>query len=102
MSKTMTKSALIDAVATQLGDGFSKKQVTTFFEILADIAHKELKGSGEFTLPGFAKFIVTKRPATPERPGVNPFTKEPITIPAKPASKKVRATALKALKDLVQ
>ena len=29
-------------------------------------------------------------------------TKEPITIPAQPTSKKVRATALKALKDLVQ
>ena len=37
---------------TQLGDGFSKKQVTAFFDILSDIAHKELKDSGEFTLPG--------------------------------------------------
>jgi nucleoid DNA-binding protein len=102
MSKTMTKSALIDAVTTQLGDGFSKKQVTTFFEILTDIAHKELKDAGEFTLPGFAKFIVTKRPATPERAGVNPFTKEPITIPAKPASQKVRARPVKAIKDSVK
>ena len=48
------------------------------------------------------RFIDTVCRPTKERQGVNPFTKEPITIPAKPASKKVRATALKALKDLVQ
>jgi nucleoid DNA-binding protein len=42
-----------------------------------------------------------KKPATKERQGINPFTKEPITIPAKPASRKIRSTPLKALKDLV-
>jgi nucleoid DNA-binding protein len=53
-------------------------------------------------IPGLVKLRVVKKPATKERQGINPFTKEPITIPAKPASKKVRATALKNLKDLVQ
>ena len=37
-----------------------------------------------------------------ERPGINPFTKEPIIIKGKPASKKIKATALKQLKDLIQ
>ena len=32
----------------------------------------------------------------------NPFTGQPMVIKAKPATKKVRATALKALKDLIQ
>ena len=41
---------------------------------------------------------ITKKPATKDRPGINPFTKQPIVIKGKPAQKKVRATALKALK----
>ena len=28
-------------------------------------------------MPGFAKFVVIKKPATKERKGINPFTKEP-------------------------
>ncbi|MBP9722987.1 MAG: HU family DNA-binding protein, partial [Gammaproteobacteria bacterium] len=39
--------------------------------------------------------------ATKARKGVNPFTGQPMTIKAKPARKAARATALKALKDLV-
>jgi nucleoid DNA-binding protein len=38
-----------------------------------------------------------KKPATPARKGRNPFTGEEITIKAKPASRKVRARALRAL-----
>ena len=101
MAKTMTKSALIEEVTKKLGDGSSKKQVATLLEVITEVAHKELKKSGEFTLPGFAKFIVAKKPATPARQGINPFTKEPITIAAKPASKKVRARPVKAIKDAV-
>jgi len=39
-------------------------------------------------LPGFAKFVVIKKPATKERAGINPFTKEPTVFKAKPARKK--------------
>ena len=42
-----------------------------------------------------------KKPATKDRPGVNPFTGQPITIKGKPASKKVRALPLKSLKAMV-
>ena len=35
------------------------------------------------------------------RKGVNPFTKEPCTFKAKPASKTVRARAIKAIKAVV-
>jgi Bacterial DNA-binding protein len=44
----------------------------------------ELKQTGVFLLPGFAKFEVTEKPATEAREGVNPFTKEPMTFAAKP------------------
>jgi nucleoid DNA-binding protein len=50
-------------------------------------------------LPGFAKFVVVKKPATKERQGINPFTKEPITIKAKPARKVLKARPVKAAKD---
>jgi nucleoid DNA-binding protein len=101
MAKNMTKSAFIEAVTNKLGDGVAKKQVSTVLETMIEVAHKELKKSGSFVLPGFAKFVVVKKPATKERQGINPFTKEPITIAAKPASKKVRARPVKAIKDVV-
>ena len=44
---------------------------------------------------------VVKKPATKARQGINPFTKEPMTFKAKPASKKVRLLPLKSLKGLV-
>ncbi|MFO7326249.1 MAG: HU family DNA-binding protein, partial [Pseudomonadota bacterium] len=40
-------------------------------------------------------------PATKARKGINPFTGEEMVFKAKPASKKVRALPLKALKAMV-
>ena len=96
----MTKTQLIDAIAE--GTQLAKNDVKSVIEYMATVGYKELNESGEFVIPGFAKMSVVNKPATEARMGINPFTKEPITIPAKPASKKVRATALKNLKDLVQ
>ncbi len=96
---TLSKSALVQAVAEAAGEDVSRKQVKSVIESLATVAHRELKKSGIFTLPGFAKFRVVKRPATKARQGVNPFTKQPMTFPAKPASKSVRARPIKAIKD---
>jgi DNA-binding protein HU-beta len=94
----LSKSALINAVVEETGD-ISRKQVKTVLEALADIAHKELKKSGIFTVPGFAKFRVVKKAATKARQGINPFTKQPQTFAAKAASKSVRARPIKAIKD---
>jgi nucleoid DNA-binding protein len=100
--KRMTKAQVVAelANATEL----DKKSVNRVFESLQELIRKQLsaRGPGEFVVPGLVKLRAVKKPATKERQGINPFTKEPITIAAKPASKKVRATALKALKDLVQ
>jgi hypothetical protein len=51
--------------------------------------------------PGFAKFVVVKKPATKERKGVNPFTGLPAVFKAKPARKIVKARPVKAVKDVV-
>ena len=97
--KAMSKSGLIQAITEAVGDEMSRKQVKTVIESLIDVGHRELKKSGVFTLPGFAKFRVVKRPATKARQGINPFTKQPQTFAAKPASKSVRARPIKAIKD---
>jgi nucleoid DNA-binding protein len=100
--KRLTKAQVISELAN--ATDLDKKSVSRVFDSLQDVIRKQLssRGAGEFVVPGLVKLRVVKKPATKERQGINPFTKEPITIPAKPASKKVRATALKALKDLVQ
>jgi len=79
----------------------SKKDVKGVLEALIMVGHKELKKTGAFLVPGFAKFIVIKKPATKEREGINPFTKLPTIFKAKPARKIVRARPVKAAKDAV-
>jgi nucleoid DNA-binding protein len=75
--------------------------VKTVLESLADIGYKELKKTGAFLVPGFAKFVVIKKPATKARKGINPFTKEPTVFKAKPARKIIKARPVKAAKDAV-
>jgi len=70
-------------------------------ETLATVGYKELKKTGVFLVPGFAKFVVIKKPATKARSGTNPFNGEPMTFKAKPARKIVRARPVKAAKDAV-
>jgi DNA-binding protein HU-beta len=99
---SISKSALINAVVEQLNGDVTRKQVKQFLDTLADVAYKELKKSSVFTMPGFAKFRVVKKPATKARQGINPFTKQPMTFAAKPASKSVRARPIKSIKDAMQ
>lgn len=99
--KSLTKSALIQNITEMLGETASRKQVKATLEALTEIGHKELKKTGVFVLPGFAKFVVVKKPARPSRQGINPFTKEPMTFAAKPASKSVKARPVKAIKTAV-
>jgi DNA-binding protein HU-beta len=77
------------------------KALKGVIESLAEIGYKELKKTGAFFVPGFAKFVVIKKPATKERQGINPFTKEPAIFKAKPARKIIRARPVKAAKDAV-
>lgn len=100
-AKKLTKAGLITSIADTLGEDASRKMVKAVIETLTTIGYKELKKNGQFVLPGWAKYVVVKKPARPERKGINPFTKEPTTFPAKPASKVVRARPVKALKDAI-
>ena len=100
MAKLMTKSELIEKVTAEHSE-LSKKDVKGVMETLATVAYKELKKNGAFLLPGFAKFVVINKPATKERAGINPFTKEPTMFKARPARKIIRARPVKAAKDAV-
>lgn len=99
MATQLTKSQLIEKIATE--NEIAKKDVKGVLETLATIGYKELKKSGVFLLPGFAKFVVIKKPATKARKGTNPFTGEEMMFKAKPARKIVRARPVKAAKDAV-
>ncbi len=92
----MKKTELIQALADDAG--ITKAQAKSLLGRLAEIAESELRSEGEFTLPGVVRLKLQDKPATQERQGINPFTKAPVTIPAKPASKKVRALPASTLK----
>jgi DNA-binding protein HU-beta len=99
MSKPMTKSELIGQLAEH--SELKKSDIKGVLETLATVGYKELKKTGSFLVPGFAKFVVIKKPATKARKGINPFTKEPTTFKAKPARKIIKARPVKAAKDAV-
>jgi nucleoid DNA-binding protein len=95
----MSKPELIQKIAELHPNNMARKDVKGVIESLAEVGYKELKKTGAFFVPGFAKFVVIKKPATKERKGINPFTKEPTTFKAKPARKIIRARPVKAAKD---
>ena len=99
MAVQMTKSQLIEKISSETE--VAKKDVKGVLETLATVGYKELKKNGVFLVPGFAKFVVIKKPATKERKGINPFTKEPTVFKAKPARKVLKARPVKAAKDAV-
>jgi DNA-binding protein HU-beta len=99
MATQLTKSQLIEQIAAKTE--LAKKDIKGVLEQLAQVGYKELKKNGVFLLPGFAKFVVIKKPATKARPGINPFNGEAMTFKAKPARKIVRARPVKAAKDAV-
>jgi nucleoid DNA-binding protein len=101
-AKPATKSEILSKIAedTEL----SRKQVAAVFDSLAAQIQASLgrKGPGVFALPGLLKITVITKPATKERKGINPFTKEEQIFKAKPARKVVKVRPLRALKDMAK
>ncbi len=91
MAKAMTKSQIIDHLATKLD--LPKKTVVSGVETLVALAYKEAKNG--FTLPGLGKLVLVNRKA---RMGRNPQTGEAIKIPAK---RVVKFRVAKAAKDAI-
>ncbi len=102
VGKGFTKSVLLAKISDRTG--VSKKDVSAVISQLGEVieAHIRRGGPGKFTMPGMFKMTVKNVPAKKARKGINPFTGEPTTFKAKPASRKVRILALKSLKEMAQ
>ena len=98
--KAPTKSEVLNGIAE--ASGLSRKQVACVLDELATMIDKSLgkRGPGVFTIPGLCKIVVQRKPATPARKGINPFTGEEQMFKAKPARNVVKVRPLKALKDM--
>ena len=92
-AKPMTKAQLVTELSEKLGT--TKNDVNSFMDALTDIAYKETKKKGAFTLPGVGKLVLVKRKA---RMGRNPATGETIKIKAKTV---VKFRVAKACKDAI-
>ena len=99
--KAMSKTEVLNELAT--ATELSKKQVGAVLEALGDLIEKQLskKGPEVFTVPGLMKLKGRVKKAQPAGMRKNPFTGEMKMAPAKPASRTVRITALKKLKDRI-
>ena len=72
-----------------------------YVDFYVGLVATQVKKTGAFKLGGALNLKLKKKPATAARKGVNPFAKEPCVFKAKPASKTVKAYAMKKLKDKI-
>ena len=78
----MNKNDFVSSVAEKAGlsKADAKKAIDAFCETVSEV----LKAGDKLTLVGFGTFSVAERG---ERQGINPLTKQPITIAAKKSAK---------------
>merc|ERR1711988_454685 len=69
----LTQSAVYASVAETTG--LKQKQVKGVVEGIMGVASEQLKKNGAFKLAGMMNMKLKKKPATPARKGVNPFTR---------------------------
>ena len=102
-AKRMTKAQIIAELADKTG--LTKKEITSVFDALRDLIKVQLTkrgGPGEFVIPDLLKLKVRKVAGRKAGMYPDPFDGGKLKHrEAKPASKKVSATPLKKLKDLV-
>jgi len=109
VSKTQLAEAYAAALNKALGKAwdhkFSRRDASRFLDalwpVVADLALKDTKKSapGSVPLGNLGRMKMRYKAATKARKGTNPFTGEPMTFKAKPATLQPRFTAAKALKE---
>jgi len=102
IKETFTKATLATYLAqqTELETKTVKTVLAALEETILGSVHK--RGVGMFTLPGLMKITVQQVPTKKRRFGRDPFTGEERWFDAKPASVRIKARALKKLKDAAQ
>jgi nucleoid DNA-binding protein len=100
-SSRRSRGDLVRTIAA--GTDLKPGKVKEVFDALSAIMAADLgkKGPGEFNFNGLVKLRTVDKPATKARKGRNPFTGEEIMIKAKPASRRVRARALRSLNGMI-
>jgi DNA-binding protein HU-beta len=93
MTKPMTKTQLVAALAEEMGS--DKKSANAALDAVCGLITKEVSDGGAITLPGIGKIYCRERP---ERMVRNPATGE---MMPKEADRVVKMTIAKALKDSV-
>ncbi len=86
----MNKTEFVAAIAEEAG--ISKTDAAKAVKAFTDVVVAEMKKGEKIQLVGFGTFEATKRPA---RQGINPATKEKITIAAANVPKFKAGAALK-------
>jgi DNA-binding protein HU-beta len=86
----MNKTEFVAAIAEKAG--LSKADAAKAVNAFTEVVVEELKKDEKIQLVGFGTFEVSKRP---ERQGINPLTKEKITIAAANVPKFKAGAALK-------
>ena len=94
MKKTLTKADIVEAIYEETDK--NRVDVKNVVEQLLEIMKTAIKKDRALLISGFGKFEVKTRA---ERTGINPATKEKITVPA---TKVPGFKAAKALKDAVK
>ncbi|MBX3365282.1 MAG: HU family DNA-binding protein [Phycisphaeraceae bacterium] len=102
--KPRKKSELYTVIAAHTG--LARKQVAQVFEVMGQVMAADLAKPGKdspkvFVVPGLMKVTSRYKPATPQRKGIDPFTKQEKVFKAKPASTAIKIRPLKALKAMV-
>jgi len=90
----INKDALVDYISAKTE--ISKKEVESVIDLLTEKITEEIRNGSKVTITGFGTFRVSKRKA---REGINPQTKQRITIPEMTLPK---FTAGKTLKEAVK
>ncbi len=110
---TVTKTQLADAYSMTLtkelsdewGCKFSRRDASKLLDLLWPVVSglaltdTKKKTPGSVPLGHLGRLKMRYKAATKSRKGINPFTNEPATFKAKPATLQPRFTAGKALKD---
>ncbi len=73
----MNKNELVNALSEETA--FSKKDISKVLASFTRIIERTLKKGDKVSLTGFGTYWISRRPA---RTGINPATKERITLPA--------------------
>jgi DNA-binding protein HU-beta len=87
----VTKQEFVDKVATK--SGLTRRDAGKAVEAMLDSITEALKSRQDVNFTGFGKFSTSDRAA---RQGVNPRTKEKVTIPAATVPKFSAGSALKS------